>query len=83
MFVPYTNSIKALFINPTDAHKYKITGMLKQLNSHNCSYMFHFTPEPSSGSTINKIHWFLNSRSLTPIRSSIWPIYHVIYNTSL
>ena len=56
MFVPYTNSIKALFINPTDAHKYKITGMLKQLNSHNCSYMFHFTPEPSSGSTINKIH---------------------------
>ena len=23
--------VKALFINPTDAHNYKITGMLKQL----------------------------------------------------
>ena len=31
MFAPCINSIKALFINPTDAHSYKITGMLKQL----------------------------------------------------
>jgi len=31
MFAPYINSIKALFINQTDAHDYKITGMLKQL----------------------------------------------------
>jgi hypothetical protein len=31
MFAPCINSIKALFINPTDAHNYKITGMLKQL----------------------------------------------------
>ena len=33
---------------PTDAHNYKIVGMLKQY-SHNC-YMFRFTQEPSSGS---------------------------------
>jgi len=26
-----TDSLKALFINPTDAQNYKITGMLKQL----------------------------------------------------
>ena len=38
------------FINPTDAHNYKITGMLKQLNTHNRSDMFRFTQEPSSGS---------------------------------
>ena len=31
MFAPCINSIKALFVNPTDAHNYKITGMLKQL----------------------------------------------------
>jgi hypothetical protein len=31
MFAPCINNIKALFINPTDAHNYKITGMLKQL----------------------------------------------------
>jgi hypothetical protein len=31
MFAPCINSIKALFIFPTDAHNYKITGMLKQL----------------------------------------------------
>ena len=31
MFAPCINSIKALFINPTDAHKYKITGMLKTI----------------------------------------------------
>jgi len=31
MFVPYVNSIKTLFIVPTDAHNYKIIGMLKQL----------------------------------------------------
>jgi hypothetical protein len=31
MFAPCINSIKALFINPTDAQNYKITGMLKQL----------------------------------------------------
>jgi hypothetical protein len=30
MFVPCINIIKALFIIPTDAHNYKITGMLKQ-----------------------------------------------------
>jgi len=33
MFAPSINSIKALFITPTDAHNYKITGMLKQLKS--------------------------------------------------
>jgi len=32
MFSPCINSIKALFIILTDAHNYKITGMLKQLN---------------------------------------------------
>ena len=31
MFAPCINSIKALFIIPTDSHNYKITGMLKQL----------------------------------------------------
>jgi len=31
MFAPCINSIKALFIIPTDAHYYKITGMLKHL----------------------------------------------------
>jgi hypothetical protein len=31
MFAPCINSIKALFIIPTDAHNYKITGTLKQL----------------------------------------------------
>jgi hypothetical protein len=31
MFLPCINSIKALFINQTDAQNYKITGMLKQL----------------------------------------------------
>jgi hypothetical protein len=31
MFVPCISSIKALFIVPTDAHNYKITGILKQL----------------------------------------------------
>jgi hypothetical protein len=31
MFAPCINSIKALFIIPTDAHNYKITGILKQL----------------------------------------------------
>ena len=31
MFAPCINSFKALFINPTDAQNYKITGMLKQL----------------------------------------------------
>ena len=31
MFAPCINSITALFIIPTDAHNYKITGMLKQL----------------------------------------------------
>jgi hypothetical protein len=31
MFAPRINSIKALFIIPTDAHNYKITGMSKQL----------------------------------------------------
>jgi hypothetical protein len=31
MFAPCINSIKALFIIPTDAHNYKMTGMLKQL----------------------------------------------------
>jgi len=41
--------IKALFIITTDAHNYKITGMLKQLKFDNCSDMFRFTQEPSSG----------------------------------
>jgi len=31
MFAPCINSIKALFIVPTDAHNYKIIGILKQL----------------------------------------------------
>jgi hypothetical protein len=31
MFAPCINSIEALFIIPTDAHNYKITGILKQL----------------------------------------------------
>jgi hypothetical protein len=31
MFAPCINSIKELFIIPTDAHNYKITGILKQL----------------------------------------------------
>jgi hypothetical protein len=31
MFVPCINSIKALFIIPTDARSHKIIGMLKQL----------------------------------------------------
>ena len=31
MFAPRLNSIVALFINPTYANNYKITGMLKQL----------------------------------------------------
>jgi hypothetical protein len=31
MFAPRINSIKTLFIIPTDAHNYKIIGMLKQL----------------------------------------------------
>jgi len=31
MFAPCINSIKALFVIPTDAHNYKITAMLKQL----------------------------------------------------
>jgi hypothetical protein len=31
MFAPCINIIKAPFIIPTDAHNYKITGMLKQL----------------------------------------------------
>ena len=30
-FAPCINSNKALFINPTDAHNYKITGMLKTI----------------------------------------------------
>ena len=30
MFAPCIKSFKALFIIPTDAHNYKITGMLKQ-----------------------------------------------------
>ena len=30
MFAPCINSIKTLFIAPTDAHYYKIIGMLKQ-----------------------------------------------------
>jgi hypothetical protein len=30
MFAACINSIKAIPINPTDAHNYKITGMLKQ-----------------------------------------------------
>jgi len=31
MFTPCINSIKTLFITPTDTRNYKITGMLKQL----------------------------------------------------
>jgi hypothetical protein len=31
MFAPCINSIKTLFIIPTDADNYKITGILKQL----------------------------------------------------
>jgi hypothetical protein len=31
MFAPCINSIKAFFIVPTDAHNYKIIGILKQL----------------------------------------------------
>jgi hypothetical protein len=31
MFAPYISSIKTLSIISTDAHNYKITGMLKQL----------------------------------------------------
>jgi hypothetical protein len=31
MFVPCINIIKAPFIIPTDAHNYKLTGILKQL----------------------------------------------------
>jgi len=31
MFVPCINSIKALFIIPTDEHNYKIIGISKQL----------------------------------------------------
>jgi hypothetical protein len=30
VFAPYTNSIKTLFIVPTDAHYYKIIEVLKQ-----------------------------------------------------
>jgi len=31
MFAPCINSIKTLFIIPTDAHNYKIIGMLKTI----------------------------------------------------
>jgi len=31
MFAPCINSIKTLFIIPTDTHNYKITGMLKTI----------------------------------------------------
>jgi len=31
MFAPCINSIKTLFVIPTDAHNYKIIGVLKQL----------------------------------------------------
>jgi hypothetical protein len=31
MFAPCINNIKELFIVPTDAHNYKIIGILKQL----------------------------------------------------
>ena len=31
MFAPCINSVKALFIIPTDAHYYKIIGMLKTI----------------------------------------------------
>jgi hypothetical protein len=43
---------KTLFIIATDAHYYKIVGMLKQFKSYNtCSDMFRFKQEPSSGSS--------------------------------
>ena len=52
MFAPYINSIKNTFIVPTDAHCYKIIGMLKQYKNYNtCSDTFRFTREPSSGSS--------------------------------
>ena len=41
-------NFKALFIVPTDAHNYKIKGILKQLKFRLCSDMFRFTQEPSS-----------------------------------
>ena len=43
---------ETLFIVPTDAHYYKIIEMLKQYkNYNNCSDMFRFTQEISSGSS--------------------------------
>ena len=42
-------NLKALFINPIDAHNYKITGMLKQLKFPQL-LRFWLTQEPSSGS---------------------------------
>jgi hypothetical protein len=52
MFVPCINSIKTLFIVPTDAHYYKIIEMLKQYKNYNtCSDMFRFTQEPPSGNS--------------------------------
>jgi hypothetical protein len=52
MLAPCINSIKILFIVPTDVHYYKIVEMLKQFkNCDTCSEMFRFTQEPSSGSS--------------------------------
>ena len=45
------NLQRHFFIIPTDGHNYEITGMLKNnYNSDNCSDMFRFTQETSSGS---------------------------------
>ena len=44
IFAPRINSIKTLFIAPTDAHYYKIIEILKQHQNYNtCSDMFRFT----------------------------------------
>jgi hypothetical protein len=52
MLAQCINSIKMLFIVPTDAHYYKIVEMLKQFKNYDtCSDMFRFTQEPSSGSS--------------------------------
>jgi len=41
MFAPCINSIKALFIVPTDAHYYKIIGKLKQNLEQLSEYCFN------------------------------------------
>jgi hypothetical protein len=40
MFAPCINSIKILFVVPTDAHYYKIVEMLKQFKNYDASNDF-------------------------------------------